>query len=111
MNLMISEIFYSIQGESILCGRPCTFIRLSGCNLRCTFCDTPYAYEPGIEMSFEKILSRVETHGCPLVEITGGEPLFQKNTPVLIVKLLEKGYEVMLETNGTYDLSPNWCNR
>lgn len=104
MNLMISEIFYSIQGESILSGRPCTFIRLTGCNLRCVFCDTTYAYSQGIKMSFDEILNRVDTYGCPLVEITGGEPLFQKNTPVLIVKLLKKGYEVMMETNGTYDL-------
>jgi 7-carboxy-7-deazaguanine synthase len=105
MNLFVSEIFHSIQGESIYAGRPCTFIRLSGCNLRCTYCDTVYAYDQDMAMSLQEIVQHVENYRCPLVEITGGEPLFQNHTPLLIVKLLEKGYEVMMETNGTYDIS------
>lgn len=105
MTLLINEIFYSIQGESLYNGLPCVFVRLTGCNLRCTYCDTRYAYEEGIEMELSEILQKVATYNCPLIEITGGEPLLQHDTPLLISKLLEKGYEVMMETNGTFDIS------
>lgn len=105
MALVINEIFYSIQGESLYNGLPCVFVRLTGCNLRCTYCDTRYAYEKGTEMELAEILQKVAAYRCPLIEITGGEPLLQDDTPMLISKLLEKGYEVMMETNGTFDIS------
>ena len=105
MTLLVNEIFYSIQGESLHSGRPCTFIRLTGCNLRCSYCDTRYAYEEGEQMEIGKILERIAAYRCPLVEITGGEPLFQNDTPILIQKLLEKGYDVMMETNGSFNIS------
>lgn len=101
MALKVNEIFYSIQGESSFAGRPCVFIRLTGCNLRCSYCDTQYAYDDGKKMSINEIMERVASYQCPLVEVTGGEPLIQKATPSLIWSLLEKGYEVLLETNGT----------
>ncbi len=105
MALLINEIFYSIQGESIHSGLPCVFVRLTGCNLRCSYCDTCYAYDKGSEMKIAAILDRVATYNCPLIEITGGEPLVQKETPDLIYCLLEKGYEVLMETNGSFDIS------
>lgn len=105
MALLVNEIFYSIQGESIHSGRPCVFVRLTGCNLRCSYCDTCYAYDKGSEMEIAAILDRVSTYNCPLIEITGGEPLIQKETPDLIYCLLEKGYEVLMETNGSFDAS------
>lgn len=111
--LRVNEIFYSIQGESLSMGRPCVFVRLTGCNLRCTYCDTGYAYTQGRFMDIAQILSRVGTYGVDLVEITGGEPLMQPLTPALAEALLAKGFEVMIETNGTYsiDLVPNVCTR
>ena len=105
MSLIVNEIFYSIQGESIFSGRPCVFVRLTGCNLRCSYCDTIYAYENGSEIEIEPIIKQVDSFGCPLVEITGGEPLIQHETPLLIHSLLENGYEVMIETNGSLDIS------
>ena len=105
MSLLVNEIFYSIQGESLYNGRPCIFVRLAGCNLRCSYCDTGYAYNEGIEMEIAEILSRISDFKCPLVEVTGGEPLLQDETPILIYRLLEKGYEVMMETNGSLDIS------
>jgi len=105
MALKVNEIFYSIQGESTYAGRPCVFVRLTGCNLRCSFCDTKYAYEEGEELDIDDILTRVAKHDCGLVEVTGGEPLLQKETPVLIDRLIKKNYEVLLETNGTHDMS------
>ena len=105
MTLLVNEIFYSIQGESIHSGRPCIFVRLTGCNLRCSYCDTRYAYEQGIPMDLTEIMNRIAAYKCRLVEITGGEPLLQSQTPVLIHGLLENGYEVMLETNGSLDIS------
>ncbi len=105
MSLIINEIFYSIQGESIHSGVPCVFVRLTGCNLRCSYCDTAYAYYEGVELRIEEILSRVDNYKCPLIEITGGEPLLQGGTPLLIDRLLEKKYEVLLETNGSIDIS------
>ncbi len=105
MTLFVNEIFYSIQGESIYSGRPCTFVRLTGCNLRCSYCDTRYAYEEGVEMEIAAITRRVAAYNCRLVEITGGEPLLQAETPLLIFRLLENGYEVLMETNGSLDIS------
>ena len=105
MSLRINELFHSIQGESLYTGLPCVFIRLSGCNLRCSYCDTRYAYEEGVEMDIPEILEQVAIFKCPLVEITGGEPLLQKETPILISRLLNKGYEVIMETNGSLDIS------
>jgi len=89
MRLKVCEIFYSIQGESSFAGRPCVFVRLTGCNLRCSYCDTRYAYYEGKEMDIEEILDKVSSYGCDLVEITGGEPLIQENTPYLVRKLLD----------------------
>lgn len=103
MSLFITEIFHSIQGESVLTGRPCVFVRLSGCNLRCSYCDTKFAYENGPELTLSDILKKVSRYNCKLVEITGGEPLIQKDTSKLIQYLIENGFEVMLETNGTLD--------
>ena len=105
MPLTVNEIFYSIQGESTYAGRPCTFIRLTGCNLRCSYCDTQYAYDEGEQLGLEEIMNRVFAYRCPLVEITGGEPLLQKETSRLVQHLLEKGHEVLLETNGSQDIS------
>jgi len=105
MALKVNEIFYSIQGESTYVGRPCVFVRLTGCNLRCSYCDTQFAYEEGVEMEIAHIVHRVGSYACPLVEVTGGEPLIQKETPVLIHSLIEEGYEVLIETNGSRDIS------
>lgn len=105
MALLVNEIFYSIQGESTYTGRPCIFVRLTGCNLRCSYCDTPYAYEHGVKMALSEIIDQVSVFQCPLIEITGGEPLLQHETPLLIARLLENGYEVMMETNGSLDIS------
>ena len=106
MGLFVTEIFYSIQGESLHAGRPCVFVRLSGCNLRCDYCDTTYAYEPGKSMGILEIIDRVAAFECTLIEITGGEPLLQHETPLLIRRLLDGGYETMVETNGSLDISP-----
>jgi 7-carboxy-7-deazaguanine synthase len=105
MALMVNEIFYSIQGESSYAGRPCVFVRLTGCNLRCSYCDTSYAYEEGTEMEIETIVDRLSAYDCPLVEITGGEPLIQRETPALIKYLLGRGYSVLMETNGSRDIT------
>jgi 7-carboxy-7-deazaguanine synthase len=102
---MVNEIFYSIQGESSYAGRPCVFIRLTGCNLRCSYCDTEYAYEEGEETGIDTIVKRISTYECPLIEITGGEPLIQKETPQLVRRLLNMGYKVLVETNGSLDIS------
>ncbi len=102
--MKINEIFKSIQGESTYAGWPCTFVRLSGCNLRCSYCDTTYAYEEGEDLTVEDVLAKVQDLVCPLVEITGGEPLLQKEVSTLIGKLLEKDYSVLLETNGSLDI-------
>jgi 7-carboxy-7-deazaguanine synthase len=105
MQLVVNEIFYSIQGESLFAGLPCVFVRLTGCNLRCSYCDTRYAYEDGDPMSIEVILNRVSAFQCPLIEITGGEPMIQEGTPELIRRLIQKCYTVLLETNGSLDIS------
>ena len=104
MALEVSEIFHSIQGESSWSGQPCVFIRLTGCNLRCAYCDTSYAYEQGRFMEIPEIVERVRRLRCDLVEVTGGEPLIQAETPSLIVGLLDAGHTVLLETNGSIDI-------
>ncbi len=104
MTLQVNEIFYSIQGESVFAGRPCVFVRLSGCNLRCAYCDTRYAYKGGEAMDIPEILEAVSGYGAPLVEVTGGEPLLQKESPALIQALLSCGYQVLLETNGSLNI-------
>ena len=106
LTLSINEIFFSIQGESTHAGRPCVFVRLSGCDLRCTYCDTVYAYHEGSKHLVEDIVRRVESYQCPLVEITGGEPLLQPNVLLLMGQLADKGFEVLLETGGHRDISP-----
>ena len=105
MKLKINEIFHSIQGESSYAGFPCVFIRLTGCNLRCIDCDTKYAYFEGSDMEIDEIIKKVSLMNCKLVEITGGEPLVQKNTNYLINSLLKKRFHVLLETNGSKDIS------
>ena len=104
ITLRVNEIFYSIQGESLYAGCPCVFIRLSGCNLRCSYCDTRYAYDQGMEVSIVEIQDRVNRYKSNIVEITGGEPLIQNGTPLLIGHLLAAGHKVMMETNGTLDI-------
>jgi 7-carboxy-7-deazaguanine synthase len=104
--MKVCELFTSIQGESTYAGTPCTFIRLSGCNLRCSYCDTTYSYEVGTEMSLEEIIEKVRDAGLNLVEITGGEPLLQHDAVVdLVRRLLDAGYKVLIETNGTMSIS------
>ncbi len=103
--MRVCEIFTSIQGESTYAGALCTFIRMTGCNLRCSYCDTTYAYEEGIELSEDEIINRVKTAGINLVEITGGEPLLQKDALQLSRRLLDAGYKVLIETNGSQDIS------
>ena len=103
--LFVNEIFFSIQGESTHAGRPCVFVRLSGCDLRCTYCDTQYAYHEGQKRSLESILQTVRSFNCPLVEITGGEPLLQPNVLPLMSRLADEEFEVLLETGGHRDIS------
>ncbi|MBN2830507.1 MAG: radical SAM protein [Candidatus Cloacimonetes bacterium] len=103
--LKINEIFLSIQGESLATGLPCIFVRLTGCNIRCTYCDTTYAYEEGTEMSFDAIIEKIESYQpINLIEFTGGEPLMQLDVFLLMEKLHMKGYTMLLETNGTLSL-------
>ncbi|MBU1193701.1 MAG: radical SAM protein [Proteobacteria bacterium] len=101
MQLKVCEIFYSLQGESSFAGLPCIFIRLSGCNLDCSWCDTAYAKDEALSLEFDDILKRIAPYNCSLVEITGGEPLIQKNTAALIALLIKNQYQVLLETNGS----------
>ena len=98
--LTINEVFYSIQGESTRAGQPCVFVRLTACDLRCAWCDTPYAFHEGRKMSVDEVVGAVERHGCRLVEITGGEPLLQEDVYPLMDRLLASGRTVMLETGG-----------
>jgi len=101
----ICEIFYSIQGESTYCGLPCVFVRTSGCNLRCSYCDTTYAYDAGTKMDIDQILAQIRGYRCHLVEITGGEPLMQsEEVASLIDSLLGSGYKILLETNGSLNI-------
>jgi 7-carboxy-7-deazaguanine synthase len=98
--LKINEIYTSIQGESSHTGLPCVFIRLTGCNLRCSWCDTAYAFYKGNDLTVEEVMTKVDSFSLPLVEVTGGEPLMQEDVYPLMDALLEKGYKVMLETGG-----------
>jgi 7-carboxy-7-deazaguanine synthase len=98
--LTVNEIFYSIQGESTRAGRPCVFVRLTACDLRCAWCDTAYAFYEGRKRAIEEVVAEVERYGCPLVEITGGEPLLQEDVYPLMDRLLAAGRTVMLETGG-----------
>jgi 7-carboxy-7-deazaguanine synthase len=98
--LTINEIFYSIQGESTRAGRPCVFVRLTACDLRCSWCDTPYAFHEGRKQSVDEVVEAVDAYDCPLVEITGGEPLLQDDVYELMDRLVRRGRTVMLETGG-----------
>ena len=98
--LTVNEIFHSIQGESTHAGRPCVFVRLTACDLRCSWCDTPYAFYEGTRMSVDEVMARVREYGCDVVEITGGEPLLQKDVYPLMQQLLSEGRTVLLETGG-----------
>lgn len=104
MPLLVNEIFFSIQGESSYAGRPCAFVRLAGCNLRCSYCDTRYAYDGGSAQEIPDIERQVRSFGCRIVEVTGGEPLLQAEAPELIRTLLDHGYTVLMETNGSLDI-------
>jgi 7-carboxy-7-deazaguanine synthase len=103
--MKLAEIFKSIQGESTFVGIPCSFVRLAGCNLRCSYCDTPYAWETKFELTIPKIIEKIKSHKTRIVEITGGEPLLQNEVYALIDKLLVLTYKVLLETNGSLDAS------
>lgn len=103
--LKINEIFYSIQGESSYNGMPCVFVRLTYCNLRCSYCDTEYSFYEGNDMSVKDIIKKIATYDCKLVEVTGGEPLLQKESINLMQELIKKNYTVMLETGGSLPIN------
>src|ERR1700761_3202596 len=103
--LTINEIFYSIQGESSFAGQPCVFVRLTGCDLRCTYCDTEYAFYEGKRRSLDDIMAEIAAHPCKLVEVTGGEPLLQKRVHTLMSRLCDAGYTVLIETSGAHDIA------
>ncbi|MGH9946618.1 MAG: radical SAM protein [Pyrinomonadaceae bacterium] len=100
MDLRVTEIFLSIQGESSHVGRPCSFVRLTGCPMRCVWCDSEYTFTGGEQISFDAIFAKFEEFGCNLVEVTGGEPLAQKNVFPFITELCNRGYEVLIETGN-----------
>ena len=104
MKLKINEIYYSIQGESSFMGIPCIFIRLTYCNLRCSYCDSEYTFHEGKDMDIKSILKLIKQYPCNLVEVTGGEPLFQDNCIPLLKELVNKGYNVLLETSGSLSI-------
>ncbi|MCE1189902.1 MAG: radical SAM protein [Ignavibacteria bacterium] len=103
--LRVNEIFYSIQGESTFAGLPCIFIRLTYCNLRCSYCDTEYAFHEGTDLTVEQIIAEIAQYNCKLVEVTGGEPLVQPECPELITSLHNSGYQVLLETGGSLPIA------
>ena len=103
MMVTVTEIFHSIQGESTYAGRPCVFIRLTGCPLRCTWCDTGYAFYGGRDITIDDIVAQVRAFACDLVEVTGGEPLSQPASLPLLTRLCDEGFEVLLETSGAID--------
>jgi 7-carboxy-7-deazaguanine synthase len=103
--LRVNEIFYSIQGEGSRAGKPCVFVRMTGCGLRCSYCDTEYAFYEGEDHPIDEIVGIVESYKCKLVELTGGEPLEQEGVYSLMDELLQKGYELMIETGGHVDIS------
>ena len=104
--LRVTEIFHSIQGESTWAGFPCVFVRLTGCPLRCVWCDTEYSFHGGEKLGLDEIIGEVEGMGTKLVEITGGEPLIHPNAFLLTRALLDRGYTVLVETSGAVDVSP-----
>ncbi len=104
--MRVTEIFHSIQGESSHAGRRCAFVRLTGCNLRCVWCDSEYTFTGGERMSIDDIVARVSSYGCELVEVTGGEPLAQSETFDLVARLCDEGFEVLVETSGSIDITP-----
>ncbi len=104
--LTVNEIYQSVQGESTWAGLPCVFVRLTFCDLRCTYCDTEYAFYEGNKMTLKEIEDKVRGFGCPLVEVTGGEPLLQPNCIPLLARLCEAGFTVLLETSGSHDIAP-----
>ncbi|RDV37308.1 radical SAM protein [Bradymonadaceae bacterium TMQ3] len=104
--LRLTEIFFSIQGESSFAGMPCTFVRLSRCNLRCTWCDTTYSFNGGDRTEIDDIIDRLDAIGCKIVEITGGEPLLQRPVHTLMSRLCDLGYTVLIETSGSLDIAP-----
>lgn len=104
--MRITEIFYSIQGESSFAGAPCVFVRLTWCNLRCSWCDSEYTFAGGTEMSVDEVIEQVRSYGCKLVEVTGGEPLVQKRECAeLVTRLCDEGFTVLIETGGGLDAS------
>lgn len=109
--LTVNEIFHSIQGESTYAGRPCVFVRLTACDLRCVWCDSPYAFHEGRKMSVDEVAAAVLAYGCPLVEMTGGEPLLQKDVYPLMEQLHAAGLQVLIETGGhrSLDHVPAWA--
>ena len=106
VRLKVNEIFHSIQGESRHAGRPCVFVRLTGCNLRCTWCDTAYAFEEGSDLPVSAVLDRIAAYGTRFVLLTGGEPLAQAGVHDLAGELCDRGHEVAIETGGSLDLAP-----
>ena len=104
--LRVNEIFYSIQGESTHAGYPCVLVRLTGCQMRCNWCDSEYSFFAGDWMSLDEVEAEIDRHGCSLVEVTGGEPLLQPGVHPLMQRLCERGYDVLLETGGGIDISP-----
>jgi len=103
--LTVNETFYSIQGEGIRAGMPCVFVRLTGCHLRCHYCDTAYAFHEGQQHTINQIVGQVEQYHCDLVEVTGGEPLLQPNVHALMSRLCDLGKTVLIETSGTCDIA------
>jgi 7-carboxy-7-deazaguanine synthase len=104
--LLIHEIYRSIQGESTFAGLPCVFVRLAVCDSRCVWCDTPHAFNQGEPMTLDAVVERVRGYACPLVEITGGEPLLQAEVLLLMTRLADAGLTVLLETSGAHDVGP-----
>lgn len=109
--LTVNEIFHSIQGESTYAGRPCVFVRLTACDLRCVWCDSPYAFHEGQKRSVDDVVSEVRGYGCALVELTGGEPLVQKDVYPLMERLHAEGFQVLIETGGHRSIEhvPDWA--
>jgi 7-carboxy-7-deazaguanine synthase len=103
--MKVSEIFYSIQGESTFAGCPCVFVRLVGCNLRCSYCDTTYSYEGGEELTIERVMNQIKGYHCKLCQVTGGEPLLQREVYPLTERLVDEGYKVLVETNGSLPIN------
>jgi 7-carboxy-7-deazaguanine synthase len=104
--MKVNEIFATIEGETSLTGIPMLFVRFTGCPLRCTYCDTAYAYEDGTEMTIEELLTIIENNGLPIIHLTGGDPLLQVELPELVTRLLNNNHQIILETGGSMDIAP-----